>query len=251
MKVTVKTDFKSQKEIADLLDSAAKVMNVKTQEFVSIVAKSTAQRLSHKIHPIGYKNMEKFEKSIASQVFKAMHNAIREGDMRTGGQAHQSRRNTRGQVPKGIVTTGRYQRAPYTEAEFIEAAKRKQDNAGLAKASFVDAGEKVGIGKFKDIPNVVRRHVRSGHGFATTSFSPFRPEIVIGSKITYIRRLLSNSKIATALREGRVNALKYLEREVAKTYKQMERAQKKAAKQKERFDKRAAQKWADRHKLPS
>jgi hypothetical protein len=255
MKIISKVDKQSAKAVNDMLKQAEKVLGATSSEFVAIVAQKTAQRLAHQIQPLGFKNVEKFQGGIKSQVYKALHNAIREGDPRNPDQAHSARRNRRGRVPGDIHTRGQYKRAPYTDAEFRMQAERKARMAGYAKGSWVEAADNAGLGDLPDVPQVIRRHAQSGNGWARKNYLSLRPQVEIASRVPYMRRIISNAKITTALAQGRRNAIKYLERETRKRLRQVERIQKRAARETARavakFNKRAAREWAKRHKLPN
>lgn len=255
MKIISKVDRESEKAVNEMLKQAENVIGSTSAEFVAIVSHKTAQRLAHKIQPLGFKKVAQFQGSIATQTFKALHNAIREGDPQAPAGAHQSRRNKKGVVPRGIRTTGQYKRAPYSLAEFEQVARAKQKNAGMAKGSWVEAGDKAGIGPIEEVPPIVRRHATQGRGFARVIRSKFRPLTVIGSRISYMRYVLSNAKIKSSLNEGRRNGIKYIEKQLKARLRHIERIQKRAAGENARavskFNKRAAKQWANRHKLPS
>jgi hypothetical protein len=50
-----------------------------------------------------------------------------------------------------------------TQQDFVELARKKQKNAGLAKGSWVEAGDEAGIGPVEKVPPIVRtaRHKRA------------------------------------------------------------------------------------------
>jgi hypothetical protein len=254
VKITSKVDRESERAVKKMLKEAENVIGATSAEFVAIVSHKTAQRLAHKIQPMGFKKVAAFQASIAKQTFRAMHNAMREGDPSGAESAHQSRRNRRGQVSRQMRTTGQYKRAPYTQQDFVELARKKQKNAGLAKGSWVEAGDEAGIGPVEKVPPIVRRHATSGRGYARIVRQKFKPTTVIGSRITHMRKLISNAKITSALNEGRRNGIKYVERELNKRLKHVEKLQRRAARELQssmnKFNKRAAREWAKRHKLP-
>jgi|14_taG_2_1085336.scaffolds.fasta_scaffold00668_12 hypothetical protein len=255
MKIVSKVDPQSERAVKEMLKAAGNVIGATSSEFVAIVAHKTAHRLAHKVQPFGFKKLDKFAGSVKAQVYKSLHNAIREGDSSAPGQAHQKRRNSRGRIPRDIQTKGQYRRAPFSEAEFQQVAKNKVLKIGYAKGSWIEAGDEAGIGEIPNVPNVVRRHARNGSGYSQINRTRFKPQTTIASRVPYMRRLISNASIASALNEGRRNALKYLDQQTRKRLRHVERIQKKAARENARavakFNKRAAREWAKRHKIQS
>lgn len=243
MKVKARLDKASEKRVRAMLDSMEKVFGVQTEEGIGIIGFYTGLRLAHKIQPFGFSKMGGTEASVGKQVWRAAKNAQLEGSNQTVSSAHQSRRNRKGQVPKTLQTLGRYKRKPYTVEEIQQQAAEKAANVGLAKASWVEAAEKIGIGGIPT-PEVVQRHTKKGNGRAIFSRMLLRTRLEIESKISYIRALLKDSVVTNALIAGRKNALKYMEKNVTRALRQMEREQKRAQKQYEKFNKRAARFYA-------
>jgi len=163
------------------------------------LGKLSSKELAIRVQPFGVsaKVGKKFEASIQAQVHRAIKNANISGGSQNASQAHQSRRNSRGQVSRALTTGGQFRRSPIELADRFELAKQKSLNAGLSKGAWIDAGESLDGKKISGIPKWIRRHVKNG----TSKIDQTASGIVIylTNQITFIVSAMSDSDINKAL----------------------------------------------------
>jgi hypothetical protein len=239
MKIKVELDKESQRKMRQLVESSRKVVGMQAREAVAIIGFHTGVKLASRIQPFGFKRMEKSEASVGKQVWRAVKNAQIEGDATSASHAHNSRRNKKGQVPKTLKTTGQYKQSPLPASQVMAQAEYAQKRVGIAKASWIESANNIGIGNFS-VPPIIQRHIGKGNGISHFSFSLINPTLVMTSRIPYMRSLIKNGVIAGALKNGRVSAMKYMEKNLKKAMRQLERNQNKSQSEYEKFNKRAA-----------
>jgi len=163
MRISVEIDQQSKAAAKKLLSDYARFTGNGIETGVKEIAVATAKRLAHKIQPFGFNKIEKFEKSIQSQVKRAVQNANVQGATGSIEQAHASRRNTKGQVPKSLRTQAQYKGKPFDPQLRARLQEQKAKNAGLAKASFVEAGNLLVDAPTKGACQKIKLPFRVGH----------------------------------------------------------------------------------------
>jgi hypothetical protein len=239
MKITLEIDRNSRLEFRNTLKAVEDIAGQTVEWGIQNIAHATAKRMAHKIRPWGFKNLGKFEGSIAKQVVRAVTNANIQGAGGSIESAHESRRNKKGQVPKGILVKGKFPQAPFAASERDALIQKKQANAGIAKASCVDAGNSIGLEKIQSHP-LIERHLNKGHGTANLSGNKMKHQVQLVSHVPYIRKALPDRVISSALKEGRVNGTKIIQKEIDKRLKVIEKETKVAAKRYIKFQKSAS-----------
>lgn len=169
------------------------------RELMIDLAKSQARALASKIQPYGLsaKLGKKFEMSIQKQVFRAVLASNIAGGSETAEQAHQNRRNEKGQVRTGYAVKGQFKRAPIEQSSVIALVRKKMKNAGLAKAAWIAAAETIDGKKLSGIPKWLREDAKRGSSRVSQEKSS--TVIFLKNPITYISALLSDTDVNKAL----------------------------------------------------
>jgi hypothetical protein len=174
----------------------------KTQREATIeLARACAKELAIKIQPFGVsaKAGKRFEASIAKQVWRAVKNSQVQGSNQTIRQAHESRRDDRGQVPRDIQTRGKYRRSPYEADNVREYALKKGKNAGLLKGAWIAAGEKLTNKPITGVAKWVRRHSNK-NGAARVAANDSTSTVYITNELDYIKKAQRDAYIQNALK---------------------------------------------------
>jgi hypothetical protein len=164
------------------------------------LGKSSSKELAIKVQPFGVsgKAGKKYEGSIRKQVHRALMNANIYGGSESASEAHQSRRNSRGQISNMLPSRGfKFKRKPIDLDERYQLAKKKALNAGLSKGAWIDAGESLDGKKISGIPKWIRRHVK--HGSSKIDQTTSGIVIYLTNQISFIVSAMSDSDIKMAL----------------------------------------------------
>jgi hypothetical protein len=165
-----------RRKLESELKMFAKKSGVAVAETVAIIGQSVAKELARKVQPwgLGKKQGDKFELNILKQVSKAARYATYKGTPGEVSDVHERYRNKNGAVTVRAPDKIQPKRTPFLRPEVLTEAKKKQANAGIAKAGWIAAGESInspllktakGISKrIKGIASWIRRHVNSNKG---------------------------------------------------------------------------------------
>jgi len=193
--ITPKAAANFKKLVSEYQKKLGKTKN----ELMIDLAKSQARALASAIQPYGMsaKSGKKFEESIKLQVSRAIRNSNIVGGSQSAVEAHQSRRNAQGRVPKSYTIRGQFKRTPIPISEALDLAKKKSKNAGLAKAGWIAAAETLDNKKISGIPKWLREDV--SHGSSKVTKTGASIVIFLTNQITYISSVLSEAKSNKAL----------------------------------------------------
>jgi hypothetical protein len=113
---------------------------------VIAIAREASRQAAQKCPPFGLtqKTGDKFQKSIAKQVARAVRNAEVTGQQGAAAAIHASKRDSKGRVPKGLKTDGNLRRAPVAVRDRESHIDKKQANAGMVKGAWIHAGHLLG-----------------------------------------------------------------------------------------------------------
>lgn len=190
------------KDRAQFLKAIAKYKRefIKTEREVMIqLGKISAKELAIRVQPLGISSKvgKKYEGSIQAQVHRAIKNANISGGSQNALQAHQSKRNSRGQVSRALATSGQFKRSPIDLSDRFELAKKKSENAGLSKGAWIAAGENLDNKKISGIPKWIRRHAK--HAASKIDGKSSGTIISLINKISFVVSVMSDSDINKAL----------------------------------------------------
>lgn len=172
---------------------------------VIAIAREASRQLAQKTPPFGLteKTGDKFKLGIAKQVSRAMKNANVTGKQGTAATVHESARNNKGQVPKGLKTDGRFQRRPIPIGDKQRLIAKKWQAAGIAKGAWIHAGHLLGrvtspiAGRRRAIVGRwIMRHMSRGK--ATIVRRGINTVVTITNTVKWINNLQSQSIINSA-----------------------------------------------------
>jgi hypothetical protein len=174
--IEVKISPAQRRKLESELRNFASRSGIAVAETVAIIGQSVAKELASKVQPWGLskKQGDKFELNILKQVSKAARYATYKGAPGEVSDVHARYRNKNGAVTVRTPDKIQPKRKPFVRPEVLNEAKKKQANAGIAKAGWIAAGESIdspllktakGISRrIKGIAPWIRRHVNSNKG---------------------------------------------------------------------------------------
>ena len=198
--ITVELDRASKEQLKRDIERYAKKKGAIIEDSIDELAGHIGKALASKVQPFGLKvaKMKKFEKSIEKQVHRAIKAANVAGGSQSAASAHSSRRNNKGAVPRGLNVSGQYKRKPISTEDRFRLADLKASKAGMAKGSLLDAARKAWGGvKFPKYFNS-----KLNNGQAVKTGSGFKREVTLISTLGYIRKVVTDSQIRAAIKQG-------------------------------------------------
>lgn len=227
MNVTIRVVGKAQ-TIANLRKYAELTGNG-VETGIKEIGITTAKALASKVQPFGLTKVDKFSKSIQSQVKRAIRNANVQGASGSIESAHKSRRNQKGQVSKDLNTKGQYKAKPFDPQDRKKLGDKKALNAGLAKGAWVEAGNSLvrGFSKARgalkriNVRQEINRHIGKGNGISRDTKSGISFTIYLTNKLNYIQKTMTSGNIAAALKMGQQNGHKRLIKHIIRETKKL------------------------------
>ena len=174
--IQVRISPAQRRKLESELKEFSKRAGVAVGETVAIIGSSVAKELARKVQPFGLSQKvgKKYELNILKQVSKAARFATYKGTQGSIEEVHEQYRNKRGSVSVRAPRKIQPQRTPFDRSEVVAYAKTKQENAGIAKAGWIAAGENIDspllktiqgkIRKIKGVASWIRRHVSTSKG---------------------------------------------------------------------------------------
>lgn len=227
--MNVRIQIEGRREALDKLRQYAELTGNGIETGVKEIGVASAKALASKVQPFGFTKIAKFQTSIEAQVKRAIRNANVQGATGSITTAHKSRRNSKGQVSKGLNTKGKYPAAPFDPQQRAALQKQKADNAGMAKGAWIEAGNKLvtvasrsrSALKKINVTQVIMRHADKGHGTATLARSGINLTIYLTNKLSYIRRTMKDSHVAAALKSGLIKGYKRIDAHIKRETKKL------------------------------
>jgi hypothetical protein len=198
--IRIQMDPVSERGVKVRMNQYRKLLGKTKKEITIELGKACSKEIAMRIQPYGLsaKVGEKFEGSIAKQVNRATRNAELAPAAGTAKQAHKSRRNQKGQVPKSLPIRGRKRRSPFFPEGVTEIILEKKENAGMAKGAWIAAAETLG-GKISGIPKWIRRHA-SANGSSKISASASTSTVAITNELNYAEHSINDQRLRAALK---------------------------------------------------
>ena len=180
-------------------------------EAVQLLAKACAKELAITVPPFGLsaKVGEKYQKSIAKQVNRAIKAGNIKGIQGDAKTVHQSFRNPSGQVPKGLKTTGQYKREPVSVREKETLIDKRQEAAGIAKGAWIAAAERLNGKKISGVGKWVRRHAQK-NGQSAIRSEKGGTTVLLTNSVSYISRLHRQDYVDRALKRGYMRNFRHM-----------------------------------------
>ncbi len=223
--ISASLDSKSVREFKKALKDYQKATGLAIEEGVVEMSRSAAKRLASTVPPFGLSSAigKKFMESLSNQVDYAWQGSKRDVYPSSSMEAaHQAARNSRGTVPMR-----KFRRKKITNENISVAAKeiykrKVLKKAGMAKAAYIAAGEMTIVkggknGKISGIPKWIREDVKSSLADSKTKRNGMSTEVALTNKVNYISKLHKSSQVDKALKQGRANAVKRMQKIIEKT----------------------------------
>lgn len=185
---------------------------------VKQIAESTGRALASKIRPYGMsaKKGQEFEDNIFEQIRHVAYGVnvgAYSGDSMKA--AHEAQRK-RGRVRIREISGDKWL-AKIRQGEMHAYAKRKQANAGMVKAGWIEATQKATKDVMKRIPLWIRRHVGRGVGSGRMYKVGAKTYLDLQNKVPYASDAQSDWEVESSLENGRKNALKFMMLQINKS----------------------------------
>jgi hypothetical protein len=226
MDVKIEIDRASRRKMESVINDFAKRTGKTAEDGVAMIAASAGKRLIHTVQPYGTKQSvgEKYKKSIAKQVHRAIRNANIEGSAGTAASVHLQRRDSKGQVPRELPTDGQFKRQPIEMAETMDHVRKAQAKAGRAKGAWLEAVNGIGGRKVSGIGKWITDHASNGYGKCIKTGQGLNHKITLENLTPYIGKIQPDKVIAQAIASGLKNAFKSMQRTIDKEIEKANRA---------------------------
>lgn len=180
-------------------------------EAVQLLAKACAKELAITVPPFGLsaKVGRQYQKSIAKQVDRAIKAGNVKGVQGSASTVHESFRISNGQVPKGLKTTGRYNRSPISVRDKETLIDKRQHAAGIAKGGWIASAERLNGNKISGVGAWVRRHAGK-NGSSDIRVERAGTSVLLTNSVSYISKLHRQSYIDTALKRGYMRNFRHM-----------------------------------------
>jgi hypothetical protein len=222
----VEIDRASMRKMEKTIEEFAKRTGKTAEDGIAMIASSAGKRLIYTVQPYGVKQSvgEKYKKSIAKQVHRAIRNANVEGSAGTAAAVHRQRRDSKGQVPRELPTDGQFKRKPIEMAETMDHVRKAQAKAGRAKGAWLEAVTGIGGRKVSGIGKWIMDHASSGYGKCIKTGQGLKHKITLENRTTYLSRIQPDKVVAQAVASGLKNAFKSMQRTIDKEIEKANRA---------------------------
>jgi hypothetical protein len=180
-------------------------------EAIQLLAKACGKELAITVPPFGLSAAvgKKFQASIAKQVNRAINAGNVAGTPGIAAAVHASKRNSKGQVPRGLKDRGQFKRDPISVREKEDLIDRKQNAAGVAKGAWIAAAEKLNGKKISGVGKWVRRHADK-NGKASIKVASGGTEVSLTNEVPFMQGLQKQSYIDTALKRGYMRSFRHM-----------------------------------------
>lgn len=201
--IKVSIDPQSVRLFRNRRDDFVKEAGRNMQDAMIQLAKTCAKELAVTIPPYGVSKKvgDKYQKSIAKQVNRAVSAANVAGVDGNAGEVHERFRNSRGQVPRGLRDRGQYKRDPVPVSDKERHIRQKMAEAGTAKGAWIAAAEKLNSKRIPGVAKWVRRHAKA-NGDASIKIKGAGRDVLLINRISYIARLQKENNVNLALKRG-------------------------------------------------
>jgi hypothetical protein len=200
------------------LEEFAKVTGKTTEDAIDHLAEIAGKKLISQVQPYGTnaKIGEKLASSIAKQVRRATRHGNVIGQEGSAGSVHAKNRNSKGQIPKGLSTLGKFKRSPIPLEDVSGLVKKKMENAGIAKGAWFAAVNQVSGKKITGVAKWITRHENANLGNCSKSGKNLKRKITLTNSTPYIEKLQTQDEVKKAVKSSYPNFSKYMDREMEK-----------------------------------
>jgi len=210
MNASVEIDESTRRRIEFVLTKFSQTVNRSVEEGIKDIARSSARRLIHTVKPFGVKQGigETFEKNIGKEIDYVFH-ATNWGelpaasDMRTAHEAQRRKGNVR---IRNLRSQSKYElRISVGDKESY--AKRKIENAGMAKGAWAEAVNDLSGPKISGLGKWISRHAKNGRGKAIESGKGLQFSVELQNNVPYITDIQTEHAVRLAAVNGMKNGL--------------------------------------------
>lgn len=210
----MKLDEQSFAKFKRNLDLYSKKKGQLVEGSIDELAGHAGKALAGRIQPFGLsaRKMKKFEQSVKAQVHRSLKNANIEGGSQSAAEAHRSRRDGRGQVPKGMRTHGQYNRSPISKFDRFRRAEIKADNVGTAKGAWLDAARK----SWKGVRFAKYFNSKLANGSVSKRGRGMKRQVTLTNNLPYIQKIMKKSDITRSVQQAFKGMKRKMQRELDK-----------------------------------
>lgn len=215
--ISISIDPSSRREQMRLLRDFEKKAGRAVEDSVVELGRSAGRQLAHKVPPWGLNAQvgKKFEGSVAKQVNRAVRAAnVGAVSGSNAEQAHKAARDSKGQVPRLLRTTGKRVRNQIGVRDKEVLVDRKQEAAGTAKGAWITAAVSLNGKPLAGIARWISRHRKSGR--SRLMRRGISTEAEITNELPYIQRLQTPAMIKSALKQAYQNTFRAMKRLIEK-----------------------------------
>jgi len=165
-----------------------KIFGKTNQDVLTELGKAVAKGMASNTQPLGLsaKVGKKYRQSIMTQAHRAIKAANVAGTPGAASEAHRAYRDNRGRVPKGLKTSGQFQRKPVEIDERMAYAEKQADKAGMAKGAWIAAGDAIDGKMIPRIPKWIRKHAKRGSAKITVKKFAREAELELENELFYV-----------------------------------------------------------------
>jgi hypothetical protein len=223
MKAQIKVIENSKVEMKYMLDKFIKLTGQTIEDGIDKAGEAMGKRLISTVQPYGTskKTGDAFALSIAKQVNRAIKHANVTGQDGSASSVHSKNRDSQGQVPRDIRTTGKFKRDPVSRSELDILVKKKMANAGVAKGAWFAAMNQVSSNKMTGVGKWITKHENKGLGSCEKIGKGINRSIILINKTPYIESVQSNEDVEKSIKDGLNNFYKWVNITMRKTLEKL------------------------------
>jgi hypothetical protein len=219
--ISFSLDPSSVRETKRILREYERKVGQTSDESLVDIGREAARQAAQKVPPFGLSENigNKFKKSIAKQVNRAVKNANVTGKAGDAAKVHASARDSKGQVPKGLRDTGGFKREPVEVADKERVIDQRQKAAGIVKGAWIHAGTLLGRKmqvvtgrKRQAVGKWIMRHLKRGQ--ATVSRMGMNTTVTLTNTVAWVQRLQSEAMLNAAVRAAFRGKQKEMQRQL-------------------------------------
>jgi hypothetical protein len=205
--ISFRLDPASVRATRRLIADYSRAVNQTKDDSIIDIGREASRQAAQKVPPFGLSERtgDKFKKSIAKQVNRAVKNANVTGKTGDATKVHADARDGKGQVPRGLKEKGQYKREPVEVADRERVIDKRQAAAGIAKGAWIHAGILLGrksmvvTGRKRlTVGRWILRHLSRGK--ASINRMGMNTEVTLVNTIAWIQKLQSDAMLASAVR---------------------------------------------------
>lgn len=219
--ISFSLDRASVRETKRIIREYERKVGQTADESLVDIGREAARQAAQKCPPFGLSDKigEKFKKSIAKQVNRAVKNANVTGKAGDAAKVHANARDNKGQVPRGLRDEGQFKRKPIEVGDKERVIDKRQEAAGSVKGAWIHAGTLLGrktasvVGRKRQaVGRWIMRHLKRGQ--ATIDRLGMNTTITLTNTVAWVHKLQSEAMINAAVRAAFKGKQKEMQRQL-------------------------------------